>query len=120
MSRVLVVDDHDGVRQGLLLALRHLGHEAVAVADGREALARLQAEHFDVLLTDLQMPGMNGLELLRELGETHAPGHRFVMSGSEEPELLASAAVLADAVYRKPLDLAVLREMLTAGATHRS
>lgn len=120
MSRVLVVDDHDGVRQGLLIALRHLGHHPVAAADGQEALDRLRTEHFDVLLTDLQMPGMNGLELLRTLEPTHVQGHRFVMSGSDEPHLLDEAAVLADAVYRKPLDLAVLREMLAEKATPRS
>ena len=61
---VLVVDDSAAVRTQLLQLLRGAGHQAVAVSDGAQALAALSSAHFSVMVTDLEMPNMNGLELL--------------------------------------------------------
>ncbi len=64
MGRVLVADDEEGVRSFLVEALERGGHEVVPAADGDEALATLQREAFDLLLTDLKMPGLDGMALL--------------------------------------------------------
>lgn len=66
-GRVLVVDDHASARESVADVLRHVGHEATACSSGAEALAALRREPFDVVVTDLQMPGMSGLELIREI-----------------------------------------------------
>lgn len=66
VSRVLVADDDRLVRTIFGDALARAGHEVVMAADGRQALDRLAEGHFDLLLTDLLMPEMDGLELLDE------------------------------------------------------
>lgn len=66
-GRVLIVDDHATARQSVADVLRHVGHDAVACSSGAEALAALRDGEFDVVVTDLQMPGMSGLELIREI-----------------------------------------------------
>jgi two-component system, NtrC family, response regulator AtoC len=63
-GRVLVVDDEEGIRSFLVEALTDDGHEVVAAEDGQAALARLERETFHLLITDLRMPGMDGMELL--------------------------------------------------------
>ena len=65
-TRVLVVDDERGARMALEVPLRLSGYDVVAVANGREAVTLGQAKRFDVVLTDIFMPGMTGLEVVRE------------------------------------------------------
>ncbi|WP_425618294.1 sigma-54-dependent transcriptional regulator [Anatilimnocola sp. NA78] len=66
-GRVLVVDDNARGRQSMVDVLRHSQHEVFACSSGREALQLLDTETIDVIVTDLQMPGMTGLELIRAL-----------------------------------------------------
>ncbi|MEQ8847913.1 sigma-54 dependent transcriptional regulator [Botrimarina sp.] len=66
-GRVLVVDDHASARESVADVLRCVGHQATACSSGAEALAALRGGQFDVVVTDLQMPGMSGLELIREI-----------------------------------------------------
>ena len=67
MARVLVIDDDTSLRIAIEKILRKEGHRVVAAADGREGLRRLADEPFDVVLTDLRMDGLDGLEVLREV-----------------------------------------------------
>lgn len=64
---VLIVDDEAAIRFGVGEALRLHGYEAEAVADGEQALARLAERRFDAVLSDISMPGMSGVELLRRV-----------------------------------------------------
>ncbi len=66
-GRILVVDDHAQARESTADILRHGGHTVVCCASASEALSTIARQSFDVILTDLQMPGMNGLEFIREL-----------------------------------------------------
>ena len=63
----LVVDDEAGVRETLAEILRGSGHRVVAAASGREALERMGKERFDVILTDIRMPDLDGRALYREI-----------------------------------------------------
>lgn len=65
MSRVLIVDDEPGLRQSLGLLLGDAGYEVTAESDGRRGLDRALAEPFDLVLCDVRMPRMGGLEFLR-------------------------------------------------------
>ncbi len=67
MGRVLVVDDEEGVRSFLAEALALSGHEVEQAADGNEATRRLARRGFQVVLTDLKMPRMDGMALLRHI-----------------------------------------------------
>jgi EAL domain-containing protein (putative c-di-GMP-specific phosphodiesterase class I) len=64
---VLIVDDEAAIRFGVGEALRLHGYDAEAVADGEQALARLAERRFDAVLSDISMPGMSGVELLRRV-----------------------------------------------------
>ncbi len=63
MAHILVAEDEDAVREFLVRALKHAGHEVTAVADGGEALEALQEASFDLLLTDIVMPELDGVAL---------------------------------------------------------
>lgn len=63
-ARIMVVDDNEAMRESLRLILSAEGYEVVTVERGLQALARLGENSFDLVLTDLAMPGMSGLELL--------------------------------------------------------
>ncbi|MGA7950082.1 MAG: response regulator, partial [Thiobacillaceae bacterium] len=68
-SRILVVDDEEKMRRILELALMGMGHEVVQAADGQAALDQLADSAFDLVLTDLRMPRLDGMGLLQTLRE---------------------------------------------------
>jgi DNA-binding NtrC family response regulator len=68
-THVWVVDDHDSARESMALTLRHSGHAVTCFSSAIEALSKLELLSPDVILTDLQMPGMSGLEFIRALHE---------------------------------------------------
>ncbi|MCB1057028.1 MAG: sigma-54-dependent Fis family transcriptional regulator [Acidobacteria bacterium] len=71
MARVLVVDDEEGLREFIGEALSDVGHAVTLAGDGLEALDQLKGQAFDLMLTDLKMPRLDGIELLRRVrGET--------------------------------------------------
>ena len=65
MGRILVVDDHDSLRKGLVRALSNAGHDVEEAPNGTIAIERLQDSQFDVVLTDLRMGGADGMDVLR-------------------------------------------------------
>jgi CheY-like chemotaxis protein len=65
--RLLVVDDDPHARQATLAGLRDVGYHVVGAEDGLQALQQLQREPFDVVVTDIQMPRLDGIALLREI-----------------------------------------------------
>ena len=79
--KILVVDDDRNCCEGLSELLGGEGHIVIACRSGQRALAALEAEAFDVLLTDLVMPGMSGLELVTSARRTHPQIRCFVMTG---------------------------------------
>lgn len=64
---VLVVDDDAGIRKAFSLSLEETGYTVKAVESGQKALEELEGGSFDLILLDLKMPGMNGIETLREI-----------------------------------------------------
>jgi diguanylate cyclase (GGDEF)-like protein len=64
---ILCVDDDEDVRQILQEVVGHLGHTGATAADGLDALEKLTADHFDIVITDLKMPEMDGIELIRRI-----------------------------------------------------
>ena len=119
--RVLVVDDEPVIGEILTDTLAVDGHAVETAPDGARALARLGAERFDVVLSDVHMPGMDGMSLYRAVAELH-PGlaRRFILiTGSS---LTAAARQFLEEtgvpVLEKPFDLravrAIVREVLAA------
>ena len=67
MASILTVDDSPSMRQMIKLVLAPSGHNVVEAGDGSEGLAKARGERFDLVITDLNMPVMNGLEMIRGL-----------------------------------------------------
>ncbi|MDY7226728.1 sigma-54-dependent transcriptional regulator [Hyalangium rubrum] len=78
MGRILVVDDEEGVRSFLAESLEIDGHHVEEAASGQEALERLRSRGFELVLTDLRMPGMDGLELLQKV-QAEQPEVEFIV-----------------------------------------
>lgn len=118
--RVLLAEDEPVSQQAAAMLLRRAGHAVTVVGDGRAALAAVERERHDLVLMDVQMPGMDGVEATRRIralpdgAGTKAAGLRIValtasaLPGTEE---LCRAAG-ADAVLEKPLRLPALAALL--------
>jgi DNA-binding NarL/FixJ family response regulator len=93
MTTVLIVDDHTVVRQGLRLLLESQPDLTVVgeAADGAEALLLTASLAPEVVLLDLIMPGMSGLDVLRQLRATHSPSRVLVLTSSLEDHIVAQA-----------------------------
>lgn len=76
MKRVMTIDDSPSLRQMVALTLESAGYEVVEACDARDAIAKSSGKEFDLFLTDLNMPGTDGIELTRKLRSM--PEHRFV------------------------------------------
>lgn len=93
--RIVVVDDVAVVRMVVAKALRRAGHEVGEAADGTAALRMVTEGQTDVVVTDIWMPGMDGLGLIRTLAEK-APGVGVVAMSGGSPHITMSGS-LADA-----------------------
>ena len=71
MGRVLVADDHDALRRGLVRGLIEAGHEVEEASNGNAAIERLHDNYFDVVLSDLKMGGSDGMDVLRTTRALH-------------------------------------------------
>ena len=67
MAHILLVEDDESLRKFLAQALVRAGHEVIDFGDGQEAHQQLKDGHFDLLLTDIVMPGMDGIELAMKI-----------------------------------------------------
>lgn len=77
MARILVIEDVPSVMFSLRMVLEGQGHTVVTASDGTEGLGRLNREEFDVVVTDIWMPGKDGAAVIRE-GRAAAPKTRFL------------------------------------------
>lgn len=104
--RVLCVDDDPSVAKILKLALERSGHEVDVAGDGRHAFERVTAGAYDVVVTDHQMPNMNGLDLVMTLRSSGFPGKIVVHASPLGGQLAESYRVLrVDRIVQKPSKL---------------
>ncbi len=104
--RTLIVDDDEDLRELLGLALSEEGFSVETACDGLDALERLRARRCDVLLVDLRMPRMNGLELMDALKrEPSLAGIPVVVITGDTVQGQEALAAGASALLRKPFDV---------------
>ena len=119
MPRILVIDDNAAIRELLRLVLEDEGYEVIEAADGAEGLQRYQATPTDLVITDLKMPGMDGLELLMALRRVVPTPALMAISGDRDA--LTQAKGLTPHTFAKPLPLEqVLAAVRNLDLRHRS
>jgi putative two-component system response regulator len=113
-GRILVVDDEPNICRLLQRYLGRLGHEVQTAGSVPEALDVLGSGHFDLVLTDLRLPGPSGLELLVEV-RTRSPGTRTILMSAHADVYAAAAAIErgVDQLIVKPFELEDLRARVT-------
>jgi two-component system, NtrC family, response regulator HydG len=113
VSRVLVVDDEPRMAESIATALGRRGHECVLASSGDDALARFGEQAADVVVTDLRMPGMDGLALLEKLSEI-APGVPVIVltAHGDIPSAVDAMSRGAFHFLTKPFDNDELRSLV--------
>ena len=121
-SHVLVVDDEELYRRSLERILTRVGHEVLEARDANEALAIAAAQPVDLVLADVRMPGINGLELVRQLHEMHPDLPCIVVTGFGGPEQSIEALRAGAFWYlEKPFDrgqLDAVRKLVDQAIEH--
>jgi DNA-binding response OmpR family regulator len=101
--RILIVEDEVDLALGVRDALQHAGFQAEAVHDGKAALGELREGRFDLCVLDLMLPGLNGLDLLRELRKERQDIRVLVLTAlADEDDLLKGFEAGADDYMAKP------------------
>ena len=121
-SHVLVVDDHEQYRSVVERILRRAGHEVTGARDATEALQVVTSETLDLVLCDVKMPGISGLELVRQVGELQPQLPCIVITGYGGTEASVEALQAGAFWYlEKPMDEAgqdVLRRLARQAIEH--
>lgn len=105
MIRILLAEDDQVMREYLTRALERSGYSVTAVDRGTAALPLLQTEHFDLLLTDIVMPEMDGIELAQKAGEVRPEMKIMFITGFAAVTLKAGKQVPQARVLSKPFHL---------------
>ena len=119
---ILFVDDEEGILAGLRSSLRKLRrtYRFLFANGAKDALTQLAAEPVDVVVTDIRMPGMTGVELLERVRDQHPGTVRYVLSGEAGIDLVMRSVPVAHRWLAKPCDYDVLTEALADAVRHRS
>jgi two-component system cell cycle response regulator CpdR len=105
MIRILVAEDEDAMRAYLARALENAGYDVVAVDRGTAALPLLEAQHFDLLLSDIVMPEMDGIELAQRCAEISPATKVMFITGFAAVTLKANREAPQAKVLSKPFHL---------------
>ena len=120
MGRILVVDDEEGVRSFLAESLELDGHQVEEAASGEDALKLLRARSFDLVLTDLRMPGMDGMQLLEKVQAEQPEVEFIVLTAHGKVESAVQAMKLgAFDFIQKPVSGPTELRLLAARALER-
>lgn len=118
MAKILIIDDDDLVRETLADIVDDIGHDVVTATDGNSGIEKLGHESFDVVITDLIMPGMDGIDVLCQIKRCHTPTRVIVMSGGSSMTALTyldkAKSLGADGILAKPFTSSDLKNSIDA------
>src|ERR1700723_133953 len=118
-QRILIVEDEDNARKGYEALLRKWNWEILGVGSGEEALAKFQEFQPSLILADVELPGMNGLDLLKQLGDDILRIPVIIITGRGSDERVVQAIEAGAYWYiEKPLKPPVLRALLERALGH--
>jgi general secretion pathway protein E len=119
---ILIADDDIGMAETLSDILEEKGYDVVTTEDGVKAVAEARNRHFDLALIDIMMPGMNGIEALREIKKADPETTTMIMTGHSALEGMVSEAIQAavDGVLYKPFEIEAIVQMIESRARTRA
>jgi len=122
IQRILVVDDDSQLRQLLVDTLQTIGYESVGVHDGIEALEQFRERPFDLVISDISMPRMDGLALAGELRRTYPEVAILLITGvaTKDTERKAKQEKLCDGYLAKPFRIDRIEAMIETVAGNHS
>ena len=112
--KILFVDDEPLILEGLQNLLRRFRKKwSMSFAVGaEEALEKLEEQSFDIVITDMRMPGLSGADLLKQVRENHPGTARIMLSGYSEEETILQALPVAHQYMSKPCDPVILKRII--------
>jgi DNA-binding NtrC family response regulator len=118
--KILVVDDEEGARELFNTILTDEGYDVTLANNGADALTRMQGDVYDLVVTDIKMPGMDGLQLLQELRKTGSKADVIMVTAYGEVESYLKAMSLGAAEYiNKPIRIKELKRIVHKVLTER-
>jgi DNA-binding NtrC family response regulator len=114
-SKIMVVDDEAGIRDLLSEVLSEKGFDVTSAKDGRESLKFLKKNNFDLLITDINMPRLNGIELLKKMKTAGRKEKIVIMTGSPLDQSMVSRDI--PHIYfqlRKPFKMSEFLQVVSA------
>lgn len=119
-ATILIVDDQPGIRRLLMEVLTEEGYNVYAAANGYEGIQKAKELQPALILMDMKMPGMDGIETLRELKYLNQADRVIMMTAYGELELVNSAKELGAYAYiTKPFDIIELCTMIAKGISSK-
>jgi DNA-binding NtrC family response regulator len=120
MARVLIVDDDEAFSAAVGRLVRASGHDFESASDGKEGLERARRGEFDVVIADLKMPRMNGIEFIRDLRRVNHGAVVMVITGYADLATAVEAMALGASDYlEKPVAVERFRAALERGLEKR-
>lgn len=114
VSRVLLIEDDPAVRRGVVLGLSRNGHETEAVATGEDGLEALEAFRPDLVLLDLMLPGMSGLQVCSRIRETSRLPIVILSARADDVDVVIGLEAGADDYVVKPASTALIEARMRA------
>ena len=112
--KILIVEDEDMIREGISDYLTDCGYETIQAADGLEALKQFSNHQVALVLLDIQMPKLNGLEVLSEIRKSSQVPVLMLTAFQDEEYKMSAFAALADGYLEKPFSLSLLKVRVDA------
>ncbi|MFA6169326.1 MAG: response regulator [Candidatus Margulisiibacteriota bacterium] len=117
MAKILIADDQESMRHIIADLLKPAGHSLTAAEDGVQALEALKIEPYDLVIADINMPGMDGLEFLRHVRMNYPTKVVFITGMEEETVKLGIEGFHLDGLILKPFRpeqaLAIINQALS-------
>ena len=112
--KILIVEDEDMIREGISDYLADCGYETIQAADGLEALEQFSNHQVALVLLDIQMPKLNGLEVLSEIRKSSQVPVLMLTAFQDEEYKMSAFSALADGYLEKPFSLSLLKVRVDA------
>ena len=112
--KILITEDDATIREGICAYLSEFNYEIIETRDGREALSKFESNKINLVILDIQIPFINGLDVLRKIREKSNLPVLILTAFSDEEFKITAFSNLADGYIKKPFSLPVLKARIDA------